>query len=253
MRFPNIAPLAAAAMLSLASLSTHAALSSYSQNFESLVATSGSALSGDGWKVFANVYNPDTTVAYSYGPFNAPNGTPGFSSVATGQGGPAQGNQQLVVYSDYNNGDQANGLRIEANVFRQQTIAAADAGTTWVFEFDAKHGDLVPNSTAFAFLKTLDPLSGFATTNFLQIETTSISADWNHYSVSLPIIAALSGQLIQYGFSATATAYTASGTFYDNVSFAPVTAVPEPEAFTMLLMGLGMIGFMVRRRASPHA
>ncbi|UJP03953.1 MAG: FxDxF family PEP-CTERM protein [Nitrosomonas sp.] len=34
----------------------------------------------------------------------------------------------------------------------------------------------------------------------------------------------------------------------DNINFDQVTAVPEPETYAMLLAGLGLIGFMARRR-----
>lgn len=43
------------------------------------------------------------------------------------------------------------------------------------------------------------------------------------------------------GFAANATA------------FAPVSAVPEPETYAMMLAGLGLIGTMVRRRRSSQA
>jgi hypothetical protein len=34
----------------------------------------------------------------------------------------------------------------------------------------------------------------------------------------------------------------------DNINFDQVTAVPEPETYAMLLAGLGLVGFMARRR-----
>ncbi len=97
----TLVPLAAAALVLVAPLSAHAALSAYSQNFETL--SGSSALSGDGWKVYGNVFNADNSYAYGYGSFPAPNGGPGFSGVDSGQGGAAQGSKQLAVYSDYNN------------------------------------------------------------------------------------------------------------------------------------------------------
>ena len=38
-----------------------------------------------------------------------------------------------------------------------------------------------------------------------------------------------------------------SGKLYDNMSIT-VAAVPEPDTYAMMLMGMGLIGFMVRRR-----
>lgn len=37
------------------------------------------------------------------------------------------------------------------------------------------------------------------------------------------------------------------------VAFAPVTAVPEPETFAMMLAGLGMVGTIIRRRRNSQA
>ena len=240
----RLAPLAAAVVLA-APLSGHAALSAYSQNFEGL--SGGAALSGDGWKIFGNVFNPDGSYVGGYGVYGAPNGGAGFSAVASGQGGPAQGAQQLVVYSDYNNLSQPTKW-VEALVFQERTIGAGDLGQ-WVFSFDAKKGDLAPNSSAYAFIKTLNPAAGYATTNFVQVEMTSIAGDWMRYSLSLAVDSSLSGQLLQFGYAAKATNYTASGTFYDNVSFA-TAPVPEPSTYALMFAGLGLVGVVARRRAA---
>ncbi len=210
----------AAALLLLAPGTSRAALSGYSQNFETLVQTDPSALGNEGWKVFGNVYTPGLVYLYGYGPFPAPNGGPAFSGIDVGQGGIPQGNQQLVVYSDYNNGDHLNGNLIESNVYREQTIAAADVGSVWVFSFDAKLGNLVSPSTALAFIKTLTN-PGFTLTNFLTVNTTSLPTTWGGASISITITPSLVGQVLQFGFANRTTNYVPSGVFYDNVSFAP--------------------------------
>jgi hypothetical protein len=43
-------------------------------------------------------------------------------------------------------------------------------------------------------------------------------------------------------------AYSRAGTW--STSTAPLTAVPEPESYSMLILGLGMMGWLVRRRKS---
>jgi hypothetical protein len=214
----------------------------YEQDFESLDQTSGTALGGAGFLVFGNEFQPDGTPIQGYGPFPAPNGTPGFSSIALGQGGASQGEQVLVIYSDYNNGtNQEAGNLVEANTFQEPysnpdtLITAADLGT-YTFSFDAKRGDIndptlprcdptsveyTPNppcdSTALAFIKTLDPGASFATTNFFTVDTTAIPDTWNRYSITLVVDNALIGQLLQFGFAATATNFEPSGVFYDNL------------------------------------
>jgi hypothetical protein len=198
----------------------------YMQNFELLNQMNVSALADDGWLVFGNVYDGETMAfLYGYGPFVAPNDGAAFCAIAVGQGGAEQGNQQLSIYSDYNNTDHASGSLIEANVFRERSLTAADVGRTITFSFDAKRGNindpadaLCPcNATALAFIKTLDPTAGFSTTNFVQLDTTALPETWNRYEISLPIDPGLVGQLLQIGFASTATLYQPSGNFYDNL------------------------------------
>lgn len=225
--------LAVAALVSLTSAASWAQLSTYSQNFESMNQADPAALSSDGWKVFGNVFDAGFNWIYGYGVYAAPNnpGAPAFCLVAAGQGGAPQGAQQLVAFNDYNNADHLNFPTriIESNVFQEQTIGAGDVGNTWVFQWDAKLGDLGGSSTASAFIKTLDPNNGYATTNFLQSSMTAIPATWGTYFLSLTITPGLVGQLFQIGFLNTASGYSPSGVFYDNINFAvqPTVAVEE--------------------------
>jgi hypothetical protein len=220
----------AAAFLLLVPVASHAALANYLQNFEGLVQADPAALSGDGWLVYGNVFSPDhSTWYYGYGAFPAPNPGAGFCAIVTGEGGAPQGLQQLNVYSDYNNGDHANGNQIESNVFREQTVGVEDVGHLWVFEFDAKRGNLEAPTTALAFIKTLNPNAGWAMTNFITTDMTAIPTTWGTYSVSILVDASLVGQILQIGFANTATLYKGSGVFYDNISFTytpPTAATP---------------------------
>lgn len=242
-----LAPLGAAALLMSAS-SASAALGTYFQNFEGLDQMSPTALTEDGWLVGANVFDPTGTVfLYNYFPFPAPNGGSAFSGIDVGQGGPDQGDQQLVVYNDYNNADHANGTgnRIEANVFQEQTIGAGDIGSTWIFGSDVKAGNIEGDSTALAFIKTVDPNNNFSLTNFVIFDTTNVGDLWMSFQLSLFIDASLQGQLLQFGFLNVASNFGPSGMFYDNVSF---TQVPVPAAVWLMLSGIaGLLG--LRRRS----
>jgi hypothetical protein len=198
-----------------------AALTPYSQDFEGYAPPSSSGLLGDNWLVFGNVFDAGGAYQYGYGPDPAPNNSdaPAFCLVASGQGGSAQGAQQLVVFSDYNNGAHGNlDWIIESLVFQEQTIDAADVGQTVVFTFDAKMGDLTGASEAAAFIKTLDPAAGYATTNFVTTDTTAIPTTWGTYSVELAIDAGLAGQILQFGFLTRASNYEPSGVYYDNIN-----------------------------------
>ena len=219
-----------AAVLLLAPMASQAALTNYAQDFESLSQPAPNALTADGWLVFANVFSPDHSVYYyNYGPFPAPNNTGAFSGIDFVVASPAQGLQDMVVYSDYNNGDQAAGNQIEANVFQQQTIDAADAGNAYTFQFDAKLGNLEAPTTAVAFIKTLNPSAGYAMTNFLTVDMSAIPTAWGTYSITINITPALAGQILQFGFANTASNYKGSGVFYDNISFQKVVATPSTK------------------------
>lgn len=208
------------------------ALMPYAEDFEGLSQGDAGALGNAGWLVFANVFGPDWAYWYGYGVFPAPNGTPGFCSVAAGEGGAAQGMQQIVAYSDYNNADHAIGAHIEANVFQEQPIGAGDIGETWEFTFDAKKGDLAGSSTAAAFIKTLNPAAGYATTNYITVDMTNASGSWTTYSIQIFIDPTLEGQILQIGFTNNATNYEPSGVFYDNLGFHITGVIPaEPVSW----------------------
>ncbi len=219
MRTRATALLAAVVLAALIPASAFA-LTPYTQNFETYSMPGPGLLLGDNWLVYGNVFAPDNvTYLYGYGPYPAPNDGMAFCAIVAGEGGVDQGAQQLSVYSDYNNQDHGLGRWIESNVYREQTVTAGDVGQTWVFEFNAKMGNLELLSTAAAFIKTLNPSAGWALTNFIQTDMTTIPATWGGYSVSITIDASLVGQVLQFGFLNRATAFQSSGITYDNVNF----------------------------------
>jgi len=216
------------------------ALAPYSEDFEALDAGNGDALGWfgpGGFSAFGIGYCGTTCFDdgnpgdfwYTYGPFAAPNGTPGFSSVAVGQGGSSQGEQQVVVYNDYNNTGHIDGAQlIEAIFYREWIVGAGDVGSTWKFSFDAKKGDLLAPTTARAFIKTIDPANNFALTNFVILDTTDLPETWARYSLSLSIDESLAGQLFQIGFDTVATNYDPSGNVYDNINLEETFCNTDP-------------------------
>ena len=200
----------------------------YTQDFETLDQASTTALGDAGFLVFGNVYSGTTgDVIGFYGPFPAPNNpaAAAFSLIASGQGGAEQGAEQLLIFSDYNNqAEMTAGNLVEALTFQEITIGAGDVGKTLTFSFQGKLGDLSGDSTAYAFIKTLAPPT-YDQTNLVTVDTTSIPATWGNHSISLDIIAPLVGQILQFGFSATAMNNEPSGVFYDNIV---VTTSPTP-------------------------
>jgi hypothetical protein len=200
----------------------------YSQDFELLAPTNGS-LAGDGWWNYGNVFDSGWNWIGGYGPYGAVNNIGNWQDIVTGEGGPDQGDQQIVVYSDYaNSNHDTTGNWVESNLYQEWTVGAGASGI-WEFTFDAKMGNLEKRSTALAFIKTLDPNAGWAMTNFITQPTTNTPVTWTGYSLTIDL-AGLDNQILQIGFSSTATDYEGCGVFYDNVNFGPQGGTATQDA-----------------------
>ena len=131
----------------------------------------------------------------------------------------------MSIYSDYNNADHGNGRIIEAIVFRERTIVAGDVGTTVSFTFDAKAGNIVPPSTALAFIKTLDGNGGESA--IATQDTTNLPDTWGTFTVSIVIPDnTFIGHTLQYGALSRATNFDSSGIFYDNMDVCSEPTTP---------------------------
>lgn len=90
--------------------------------------------------------------------------------------------------------------------------------------FGGAPGPLDCDSTATAYIQTLDPDAGFIRTNLESLDTTDLPDTWQRYSVTFAIDAGdtdLVGQILQFGFTATAQNDEPSGVFYDNIVVDP--------------------------------
>jgi hypothetical protein len=232
-----------------------ATLVPYSQDFEEMTPNQGyppNDLEADGWRIYgiaydANPYTGPANIVYQYGPFDAANGDPGsIQGVATGEGGEAQGEVVLNKYTDYLNPDQSQ-YYIATSTFQTQIISASNAGL-WRFTYDAKIGNLEADSSASAFIQTLDRFTG-AGKAFLSNDTTHLPVEWGRYTLDILIDDTLIGDTLQFGFIATATNYNGSAVFYDNLSFERVEVIPVPAAVWLFGSGLlGLVGVARRRK-----
>ena len=244
------------------SSSGSAALATYTQNFEDMTPNQGYSdptipfvndLDADGWQIYGIVYdtNPYTGPANrvgEYGPFPAANGEPGsIQGVATGQGGPTQGDVVLAKYTDYNNQDGLATGYVAASTYQEQQIGAEDVGSTWRFSYDAKKGNIEADSSALAYILTQDFTEGSEI--FLSNDSTNLPVEWGRYFIDLLITPELVGDNLSFGFVATATGNNGSGVFYDNLEFAQVSQVPVPAAVWLFSSGLiGLIGVARRKK-----
>jgi len=209
----------------------------YEQDFEALDPAAPDALSNDGWLYFGSVFDGTGAFKFQFGPFPASTTTGQISLITSGQGGPDQGANQLVVFSNYDccgpgttNEGHFNGTDLVFTAVFQQinSILATDIGLTFTFQFDAKRGNIEGASSAQAFLRTLDPDAGFTITSNVELDVTDLPVDWGTYTVTLDLgDPLLEGQILQFGFQNTASNFEGSGNFYDNLTFGPQDCVGE--------------------------
>ncbi|MGD9264673.1 MAG: hypothetical protein PVJ71_02720, partial [Lysobacterales bacterium] len=179
----------------------------FSDDFESYDPANPTTLGDGGWLVFVNIFDDYpgcSQILYGYGPFPAPNGGGGFSSVVDAASG-ATG-QALNAYSNYDDDQHAQGNCLETNVFQEiNPFDAADAGT-YEFSFDTQvPGALEGSASVFAFVKLLDPNAGFADvfggTAVVDTETAGSQ------SIEVTLTADHAGMILQWGFTSKASNY----------------------------------------------
>lgn len=84
------------------------------------------------------------------------------------------------------------------------------------------------------------------------VDLSSIAGAENNASFAFRVVATFAPATTSYVASRSTSTYAGGTWRFDavTVSGAAVAAVPEPESAAMLLAGLGLIGFMARRRQS---
>lgn len=239
------------------SLPAFGEITNYSQDFESLDRTSATALSDDGWQLFAaGINGSGTFFNFGAGPFPAPNNiaSPNISVISdfASGGDPPAGNQGLVFFSDYGSPlhtDPNDPRDLVLSLFQQRIIAAEDIGKTVTFSWLAEGNAFPPTGNAIteAFLLTLDPNNNFNATNNLSVVTTNVPDGVpTPGSLFLPLTdPALVGQILQFGFRNTASDGEGSAVDYDNINF----TVPEPASALLLAVG-GLLATARRRRSA---
>jgi hypothetical protein len=116
----------------------------------------------------------------------------------------------------------------------QHSVVGLTAGQTYNLSFD-----LAGNHRDVNFNDSVTVKFGDASNTFTVADA---NADFSHFSLSF--IAKGSSADISFMDNYT-NGNRNIGTLLDNVS---VTAVPEPEVYGMMLMGLGLMGFVARKR-----
>lgn len=119
----------------------------------------------------------------------------------------------------------------------QQTVATEAGKYYTLFFYSSKNPDLsTPTRTGTVSFGGSSQTFSYAAANSL----TSMNWVLNQYSFQA------TGTSTLLSFAANADAGCCWGPALDNVSL--IAAVPEPEAWAMLLLGFGAVGFQMRRR-----
>ena len=183
-------------------------------------------MAGDGWLAYHHLFDDGGNWVAGWG-HPTPNNTGAICDIVSGEGGPDQGAQQLVAYSNYGVAEHGNpGWVLETNLYKEWPVAAGEG--YWYFAFDAKMGNLEGSSEAYAFIKVLDPGAGWATTQFITADMTSTPSTWTRYGLEVDLSGS-AGQIVQIGFMNLAGGYEGSGIFYDNLDFGDDPAVATED------------------------
>ena len=179
---------------------------------------------GEGWLTYINVFEADGTYSTGYFVGATPNSDQ-IANLTRGQGGAAQGRQQLNVFSNYNSDaggvlQHDVGQLVETNVYKEYRLTPESVGT-YVFTFDARlpdEGALAAPSTAIAFLKVLNPNDNFAPFGDpAESDASTLTTEWETRSVTLTVTEEMDGMILQFGFTNVASNYDPSGVLFDNL------------------------------------
>ena len=159
---------------------------------------------------------------------------------------------QTTTYAAQGTGDLTRGVQFTTSTVGFENI---------VFGYDLRHSNTSSRYEAvqysvdgvnFTTAATFDGNAGDTWFNGRTVDLSSFNAIVaNAANLYLRVVASFAPSTLAYAPSADDKSYATSGTWrFDmvSVSGSVIPAVPEPKNYAMLLAGLGMLGFIARRR-----
>lgn len=165
--------------------------------------------------------------------------------------------QPLSVTGAENHGSWGALVTTSAGIFTA-TYLGNESGYTDSYHFGAGNGALLESNSLGA---SISQSVGSGTVNFSFSDNsgrghTFANGDWQQRVFGFAI---MDGQTNRYGrfdyILGFNDSYTGDADYDDfvvgvNFTSTPIAPVPEPESYVMMLVGLGLLGFSVRRRKS---
>ena len=126
----------------------------------------------------------------------------------------------------------------------ESALGGSDGVTNGGMIFDKYMFTLGAASTVDSSISTFGALIAPATYSIWNADSTATAYSWNFGGAPTVHSASLAAGSYYYAVFGTTSGFAA----YSISSAAVATPVPEPETYAMLLAGLGIVGFVARRR-----
>jgi len=236
----------------------------YSQNFNSLGTTAAATLPS-GWKIEATAAGTDTAYASLETATTAAYGTSGAGVVTSSSGGAAvnwangiTGSSTDRALGILNSGSFTTGKSIEFGVTNNTGFEISSFTLGWDYE-KYRSGT---RAWTWNFYTSTDGVAWTAVTDGNQ----AYAADANNTTVSNPpttiskgfdinglSIADGASYYFRWTLVGTGGSSNGQGLAIDNFTFAATTVVPEPTTSAMILGGIGMMVWVLRRKRAVQA
>lgn len=176
--------------------------------------------------------------------------TGGFAAGA-GSSDPTVGDDSgwsTATYASQGTGDKTRGVQ-----FNVSTVGLKDV----VIGYDLRHSntssryELVQYSLdggTFIDLVSFDGNAGDTWFNGRSVDLSGIAGVNDNASFAFRVVATFAPGTGAYAASNTGSSYATNGTWRFDMVTVSAAPVPEPETYALMLVGLGLVGFAVRRR-----
>lgn len=216
----------------------------FDYNFEAAGAGGATTIPAPPWQMSSEVFS--SAGAYLGGYY--PGFTFGPNAIVSGESGAAQGTYVGKIWPNYDYAPDWTDNKIATiSLYVNRVLTSGDIAQGRIeMTFDSKlQPDIGPSSTATGWVKLFN--SNYS--QFWGSDTVTLSgSEWTTRTVGMnldPNDTNLIGANFQWGFTVGAQNYSANGLFVDNVT---VSAVPEPSAYALAVVGVVGLGALRRRR-----